>query len=134
MISAQLPFRYAVYFCPDPDSDWGKAGAQWLGRCAVTGKQSPQIQLPGMDNELFSSLTSDPKRYGWHATLKAPFKLAPEYEVGDLLLKLHQLAKTIKPLDLPMLEVSKAGGFLSLRPNEDSEQLNAVAAVCQRPT
>lgn len=130
MISAQLPFRYAVYFCPDPDSDWGKAGAQWLGRCAVTGKQSPQIQLPGMDNELFSSLTSDPKRYGWHATLKAPFKLAPEYEVGDLLLKLHQLAKTIKPFDLPMLEVSKAGGFLSLRPNEDSEQLNAVAAMC----
>ena len=132
MISAQLPFRYAVYFCPAPDSDWGIAGAQWLGRCAITGKTSHQLEISGIGSELFRSLTSDPKRYGWHATLKAPFKLVPEYEVGDLLLKLHQLAKSLKPFDLPKLEVSSAGGFLSLRPQIASDELDAVAAMCVR--
>lgn len=132
MISAQLPFRYAVYFCPAPDSDWGIAGAQWLGRCAITGKTSQQLEISGIDSELFRSLTSDPKRYGWHATLKAPFKLAPEHEVGDLLLKLHQLAKSLKPFDLPKLEVSSVGGFLSLRPKIASDELDAAAAMCVR--
>lgn len=132
MISAQLPFRYAVYFCPSPDSDWGLAGAQWLGRCAITGKTSQQLEISGIDSELFRSLTSDPKRYGWHATLKAPFKLAPEHEVGDLLLKLHQLAKSLKPFDLPKLEVSSVGGFLSLRPKIASDELDAAAAMCVR--
>jgi Protein of unknown function (DUF1045) len=132
VISAQLPFRYAVYFCPSPDSDWGLAGAQWLGRCAITGKTSQQLEISGIDSELFRSLTSDPKRYGWHATLKAPFKLAPEHEVGDLLLKLHQLAKSLKPFDLPKLEVSSVGGFLSLRPKIASDELDAAAAMCVR--
>ena len=132
MISAQLPFRYAVYFCPAPDSNWGLAGAQWLGRCAITGKRDKQLQISEIDPELFHSLTSDPKRYGWHATLKAPFKLVPEHEVGDLLLKMHQLAKSLKPFDLPKLEVSTAGGFLSLRPREVSDTLHAAASMCVR--
>lgn len=132
MISAQLPFRHAVYFCPAPDTNWGIAGAQWLGRCAVTGKKDQQLQLSGIDPELFSSLTSHPKRYGWHATLKAPFKLVPEHNVGDLLLKMHQLAKSLKPFDLPRLGVSTTGGFLSLRPTEISLQLNDAAAMCVR--
>lgn len=132
MISAQLPFRYAVYFCPAPDSNWGLAGAQWLGRCAITGKKYPQPQFSDIDSELFHSLTSDPKRYGWHATLKAPFKLVPEHEVGDLLLKMHQLAKSLKPFDLPQLEVSTTGGFLSLRPREVSAPLHAAASMFVR--
>lgn len=121
-----------MYFCPSPDSDWGLAGAQWLGRCAITGKTSQQLEISGIDSELFRSLTSDPKRYGWHATLKAPFKLAPEHEVGELLLKLHQLAKSLKPFDLPKLEVSSVGGFLSLRPKIASDELDAAAAMCVR--
>lgn len=132
MLSALHPFRYAVYFCPAPDTDWGRVGAQWLGRCAVTGKRSPQLQISGIDEKLFHSLISEPKRYGWHATIKAPFKLAPEYEVGDLLLKLHQLAKSFKPFDLPKLELSMEGGFLSLRPQIVSDQVNAFAAICVR--
>jgi hypothetical protein len=132
VISAQLPFRYAVYFCPSPDSDWGIAGAKWLGRCAITGKRGQQLEISGIDSELFRSLTSDPKRYGWHATLRAPFKLVPEHEVGDLLLKLHQLAKTLKPFDLPKLVVSTAGGFLSLRPKITSDELDAAAATFVR--
>lgn len=132
MISAQLPFRYAVYFCPAANTEWGIAGVQWLGRCAITGKPSPQIPASEIDSHLFQSLTSEPKRYGWHATLKAPFKLVPEYEVSDLLLKLHQLAKSLKPFDLPKLEVSMDGGFLSLRPKTASKQLNAVASKCVR--
>ena len=56
----------------------------------------------------------------------------PEHDVGDLLLKMHQLAKSLKPFDLPRLGVSTKGGFLSLRPTEISEQLNDAAAICVR--
>lgn len=130
MISTQIPYRYAVYFCPAPDTNWGKAGAQWLGRCAVTGEKTPQIRIPSIDEDLFLSLTSEPKRYGWHATLKAPFTLKPEFDVGDLLFKLHQLTQSLKPFDLPTLEISTFGGFISLRPDMVSEQLNDVADRC----
>ena len=125
-----LPFRYAVYFCPAPDSAWGLAGAHWLGRCAATGKVVQPIQVAEVDTHQFVKLTADPRRYGWHATLKAPFKLKPHFDASDLLMAFHQLASSIKPFDLPTLSVSASGEFLSLRPEGDSSQINAVAAKC----
>jgi hypothetical protein len=79
---------------------------------------------------LFSQLTADPRRYGWHATLKAPFKLAPGQDVDSLLACMSLLASGLKAFTLPRLEVSTLGGFLALRPQGETSAINAVASAC----
>lgn len=125
-----LPYRCAVYFVPEVHSDWWHAGSQWLGRCAASGASYAQPEIPGLDPVQCQTLTADPRRYGWHATLKAPFSLAAGQSLDDLRSAMQALASQWTAFDLPRLQVSDQGGFLALRPQGDVTQLNAMAAAC----
>lgn len=128
--------RYAIYFAPAPDSPLGQAGAHWLGRCAATGQMLPQPELPGQPPGLLPTLTREPRRYGWHATLKAPFTLAEGLTPASLRRAVHALAATQQPFDLPPLSVQWLGNFLALVPDPGQPNhpgrtaLNALAAAC----
>ena len=124
------PYRCAVYFAPAFSSDWWRAGSHWLGRCAASGAHYAPPDIHGIDPEKFQTLTSDPRRYGWHATLKAPFKLAEGKNVQELSARMQALAQRLPAFTLPRLQVSTQGGFLALRPAETSEQIDATAAAC----
>lgn len=69
--------RYAIYFTPPADHPLTILGAKWLGRNAFSDES---LASPAS----FSNWISKPARYGFHATLKAPFKLAPHHEEADL--------------------------------------------------
>jgi len=125
-----LPYRCAVYFVPEVHSDWWQAGSQWLGRCAASGASYAQPEIPGLDPAQWQALTADPRRYGWHATLKAPFTLASGQSLAALRSAMQALASQWPAFDLPPLRVSDHGGFLALRPQGDVTQLNATAAAC----
>jgi putative phosphonate metabolism protein len=125
-----LPYRCAVYFVPDVHGDWWQAGSQWLGRCAAGGAVYPPPHIPGVTPNEFQTLTEDPRRYGWHATLKAPFTLAAGQSLDDLRSAMRALASRWPAFDLPPLRVSDLGGFLALRPEGELAQLNAMAAAC----
>ena len=60
--------RYAVYWTPPADHPLWRAGCDWLGRDA----ERAQVDRPGEGPE---ALTRAPRRYGFHATLKAPMRL-----------------------------------------------------------
>ena len=79
-----LPLRCAVYFVPEVGSDWWQAGSQWLGRCAASGALFPPPHIDGVEPAQFQTLTAEPRRYGWHATLKAPFRLASGHSPDTL--------------------------------------------------
>jgi len=68
-MSQSLSFvpRFAVYLAP-AEPYW-RIGNQWLGRCAAT-----DAVLDGQSRPL--EWVREPARYGLHATLKAPFRLA----------------------------------------------------------
>jgi putative phosphonate metabolism protein len=125
-----LPYRCAVYFVPEVHSDWWQAGSQWLGRCAASGAAQVQPDIPGVEPAEFQALTADPRRYGWHATLKAPFTLAPGQNLNTLRSAMQALASRLPAFDLPPLRVSDLGGFLALRPRGDLTPLNNTAAAC----
>jgi len=127
---APLPYRCAVYFVPEVHSAWWQAGSQWLGRCAASGATYDPPDLAGVAPTLFQALTADPRRYGWHATLKAPFTLASGESLDALRSAMQALASQWPAFDLPPLRVSDQGGFLALRPQGDVAQLNATAAAC----
>jgi hypothetical protein len=68
--------RYAIYFVPPPGSPLACFGAVWLGYDVANGAEPPQPRLPEIAPERLRNITAEPRRYGFHATLKPPFSLA----------------------------------------------------------
>ncbi len=123
-------YRYAVYFAPSPQSPAWALGSQWLGRCAATGRLYGQPTIAGLSAAEFAALTAAPRRYGWHATLKAPFMLAQGSTEDSLRVAVAHLAKTLKAFDLPTLRVTQLDDFLALTADGDTAELHAAADAC----
>jgi putative phosphonate metabolism protein len=118
--------RFAIYHAPR-DPGLAKAGAQWLGWDAVNGIASPHPTLDALPRPL-AELTETPRKYGFHATIKAPFALAAGVTHDDLAAALAGLAQDVAPVDLAGLEVAALGNFLALRPVGDVTALQAMVA------
>jgi hypothetical protein len=63
--------RYAIYYSPNADTLFHRLASEWLGRDAWSGDAQRQPAIADIP-----ALTEEPRRYGFHATLKAPFHLA----------------------------------------------------------
>lgn len=124
--------RYALYFAPRPASAWWRAGCDWLGRDAATGHACTQPPIPGVTAASQRQLTATAARYGFHATLKAPFRLAAGAAETDLLNLAAGFAAREMPLDLPALAVRPLGNFLALQLPADSSVSEAVAGLAMR--
>ena len=112
--------RVALYWAPALDDPLHAAGSAWLGRDAELNAPVRQPDLPGI-----ADLTADPRGYGLHATLKAPFRLASSYP--DFLRDARRFAATIAPFTLPPLFVANLEGFLALREKAPCPALNDLA-------
>ena len=117
--------RYAIYHTPR-DPGLAEAGAHWLGWDAAAGIACAQPKLDGLPRPL-ADLTEAPRKYGFHATIKAPFALAAGVSHEDVMAGLAGLARDFAPLDLAGLEVAVLGDFLALRPIGDVSALQAMA-------
>lgn len=115
--------RYAIYYTP-PAGLFAEFGASWLGWNPETGKAVIQSGLIGLDQ---AELTKEPQKYGFHATLKAPFRLNDTANLNDLSGAVDLLARDLKPPPLTELELSLIGGFFALRPAQDTVQMRAFA-------
>jgi hypothetical protein len=98
--------RHAVYFAPAPEHPLWQAGCAWLGRDARVLPAPPPARAE----------VASPWRYGWHATLKAPMRLAPDRDESGWLHAVRSLAAGHAPFDMPPLEVARLADFLALRP------------------
>ena len=95
------------------------AGCRWLGRDPESGRQIPTDR---------QEITRDPRRYGFHATLKPPMR--PAYDWAALLEDAAALAGRVAPFDLPPLAVADLDGFLALRETAPCPALQALADAC----
>ena len=121
--------RYAVYFAPPPGSALAEFGANWLGIDPETAARRPQPVVPGIEPERLGELTAAPRRYGFHATLKAPMALAPGATAADLHGAVAELATTFRPFAFG-IELASLGGFLALVPAAVPAPLSALEAAC----
>jgi putative phosphonate metabolism protein len=120
--------RYAVYWTPGPGA-LADFGAAWLGWDAGRGAPVPHPEVPGLPRPP-AELTAEPRRYGLHATLKPPFRLAPGTTAAMLDAAVAGLARRLAPADVPEgLAPGRLGGFLALLPAGDEAALAAVAAA-----
>lgn len=78
--------RYAIYFVPEPETELARFGLAWLGRDMESGNAVPWPSGLGIPSERIEAITAEPRRYGFHATLKPPVHLR-NGETEDALLE-----------------------------------------------
>lgn len=122
--------RYALYFAPEPDSPWWRAGCQWLGRDAASAQTMPQPVIAAISEMQMHALTRDARRYGFHATLKAPFHLAAAGSFSELDTELSSFCARQAPFEIPVPEIRWMGNFLALRPQSACADMDALAMRC----
>lgn len=123
--------RYAIYYAPPEGSAlWRKASA-WLGRDAFTGKDVARPVVPGLDGLDVSDLTADPRHYGFHATLKAPFELAEGKTESELLAAAADFAAGLTPFEAAIAPAA-LGRFLAFRLQDGEAEMTALHAACVR--
>ncbi len=118
--------RYAIYYCP-PAGPLADFAGRWLGWDCLTGRRRDPPNVTGLPVPI-EELTRRPRKYGFHATLKPPFRLAPGTDPAMLKAAVEQLCTTLAPLQLDGLELSRIGSFLTLTPTGDTTPLSNLAA------
>jgi putative phosphonate metabolism protein len=118
--------RYAIYFAPMPGTPLHGQGSAWLGRDAHTGEALAQPDVGDLPR-----LTADPRRYGFHATLKAPFALRKGITAEALMRACAALAADSASFRVALM-VDQLDGFLALIPDGDPSALQVLAARCVR--
>ncbi len=117
--------RIAIYYAPLPDDALATAGNAWLGRDPRTGAPAAQPAVDGIEE-----ITAEPRRYGFHATLKPPMRLAAGRTWAELMTAVRAMAAGVAPFELPRLAVHDLHGFLALRETTPCPALQALADVC----
>lgn len=126
-----MAVRYAIYYTPSPQSPLAEAGRAWIGVCRNGNCiQSRRPDVPEIGPSRLDDVTRAPRKYGFHATLKAPFRLAEGKDEKMLMESVATFAENIKRFKLPGLSVETISNFLALVPTSPSTDLNALAAQC----
>lgn len=114
--------RYAIYYTPAPEHPLTVAARAWLGRDAF----APGASIKR--NKADRGPTSEPRRYGFHATLKAPFRLREEHSVEALERALRKFVTTWLPCPIGPLKIDLLGGFFALVPVSSIPALRGLAS------
>ncbi|APX25697.1 MAG: phosphonate metabolism protein [Rhodobacteraceae bacterium] len=120
--------RFAVYHAPAP-GPLATFCAGWLGHDPVTGQTCPHPEIPGLPRPV-DEITATPRKYGFHGTLKPPFRLTGPR--GALEADLAALAARLSPVEMPGLSLTRLGSFLALTPEGDTAPLAQLAAQVVR--
>lgn len=115
--------RYAIYYAPEPGA-FATAAASWLGWDADRGAPVPQ---PALGRDL-ASLTRDPRKYGFHGTIKPPFRLAEGVNRARLSDAVAALADSLSAVASAGLQLVSLDGFLAFVPQGDASALTTLAA------
>ncbi|MGD1881498.1 MAG: DUF1045 domain-containing protein [Paracoccaceae bacterium] len=118
--------RYAVYYTPAPGTALAEFGAAWLGWDSARGHLVEHLAAVGID---LQKITDRPRKYGFHGTIKPPFRLANGCEVSALEDAVGRLAANLRSVRLHKgLQLARLGRFLALMPAGDVSALNHLAS------
>lgn len=121
--------RVAVYAAPPPGSALHGFASAWLGRDAETGAAVEQPVIAGLAADRLLRITSSPRHYGFHATLKAPFAAADGITPEQVHREVGALARQLRPTSVPLV-LGSLSGFLALVPAATSAAVQAIADAC----
>jgi putative phosphonate metabolism protein len=122
--------RYAVYFVPAAQSALYRFGASLLGYDCYTGTEVGFPQALPVPGPAWRELTLEPCRYGFHATLQAPFHLADGADEAELAEAFHTFcrSKAVAAAFTPVVAVIE--GFIAIIPSANEPAVDRLAAAC----
>jgi putative phosphonate metabolism protein len=122
--------RYAIYYAAAPGSELDRFGANLLGYDAWSGEDLPFPEGVAERMPDWRDLTQDPRKYGFHATLKAPLALTENKTEAELVAACAAFADT--PRTIPVIKpvVNSISGFIAVIPAQRSAELERLAGDC----
>ncbi len=122
------PFcRYAIYYTPAL-GPLAQFGAAWLGHDIASGAPTAHSQgIEGLPAPI-AELSKAPRRYGFHATIKPPFRLSPGASQEALIRAVEQFCADQPPVALDGAELARLGRFLAIIATGDTSALTRLAA------
>lgn len=121
--------RYALYAAPHPDDPLWAFGSATLGWDAARARDAAFPRGAPFNRADWAALTEQPRRYGFHGTLKAPFELAPGVDEAGLMEAAMVFADRRPAIDIP-LKVARLTRFAAFVPATPNAALHAFAADC----
>lgn len=121
--------RYALYFVPRPTSALAQFGSRAIGYDIWTGDVVPVSDLDAYRRS-GEALTQEPRRYGFHATLKAPFRLKSGEHEAALEARAAAFANARSAVSVGRLRVMCLSNFIALVPQAPPMALAPLAADC----
>jgi putative phosphonate metabolism protein len=124
--------RYAIYFAAGADNALSRFGAELLGYDAYANDEVafPQDALHVAPD--WHDITADPRKYGFHGTLKAPMALVSGKTEAELKAACAAFAEKARPMPVIQPVVDAISGFIAVIPAEPVDALQQLAADCVR--
>lgn len=119
--------RYAIYYTPAPEHPLTVAARAWLGRDAFAGGEGVR-SARDWEAQAPAPLVADPYRYGFHGTLKAPFRLQEGMSLQELEQALRLFAVKLAPTKIGPLKIVYLRGFFALVPKGPYPELRTLAS------
>lgn len=129
MNQVQTAPRYAIYYCPAPETALWQVASAWIGRDSHSDHARARPVGLNLAPDEVAATTANPRRYGFHATLVAPFELTDDSSEADLRAALADFCTTRSAFET-RLEVGHIDDFLALVPTRPEPRLDTLAADC----
>jgi putative phosphonate metabolism protein len=123
--------RFALFWAPPRGGALARFGASWLGWDIDAGELVPHLDVPQLPVSV-AEITATPRRYGFHGTLKPPFRLRDGAGLAELDRAAAALAAAVAPFQAPPLAPARIGAFVALVPSAACAPLDDLAAACVR--
>ncbi|MEO0384909.1 MAG: DUF1045 domain-containing protein [Pseudomonadota bacterium] len=117
--------RYAIYVMAE--GDFHQEASRWLGWDCRVGCTLEHPDVDGLSDSI-NALTQTPRKYGFHGTIKPPFRLADGETQASLQEACATLMPTLPAAKVDELVVRPLGGFVAAVPKSPSASLAKLAA------
>lgn len=122
--------RYAIYFVPAAQSQLYRYGSSILGYDCYSGAA---VDFPDDAESAavnWNELAKEPRRYGFHATLKPPFHLLPSHTEAQLINAVQNFARLGHAIHTFIPAVRLIDGFFAVVPQKSVAAIDALAGSC----
>ncbi len=119
--------RYAIYLAPAADTGLWQRACRWLGRDAAKDADLAFAGPAGLDPARAAAITAEARHYGFHATIKAPFRLSDGTTPKALCDAADLFARERRAFPLK-LQLSSLGSFLALVETQPGDAIAALHA------
>lgn len=117
--------RYAIYVIAQ--GEFHQEASRWLGWDSHLGNTVDHPTVEGLPDSI-DALTQTPRKYGFHGTIKPPFRLADGDTQTSLQEACAKLMPTLPAAKLDELVIRPLGGFVAAVPESPSANLAKLAA------